>query len=126
MSRIAHWGAIRPSRRRSRTTRRSRPAVDGTGIEVSGANASATITGNNIYDNTTGIDVSSGSAGIAGNDVYGNTTTGILLDQPGAGTAFTANTVSGNGTGISLDGAGATGITIDQKPSRTASSPGSI
>ena len=87
---------------------------DGTGIEVSGANASATITGNNIYDNTTGINVSSGSAGIAGNDVYGNTTTGILLDQPGAGTAFTANTVSGNGTGISLDGAGATGITINQ------------
>ena len=65
-----------------------------------------------IDDNTTAIDVNSGSAAIAGNDVDDNTTT-ASSDQPGAGTAFTANTVSGNGTGISLDGAGPTGITIN-------------
>ncbi len=72
-----------------------------TGILVSGAHASATISGNDgsIYGNVIGIDLEGGSATVSGNHIYGNTT-GIKL---GAGTA----TISSNNF------AGATDNTTD-------------
>ena len=62
----------------------------GTGVFVSGAKASATISGNtgSIYGNAIGIDAEGGSATISGNHIYGNTT-GVKV---GSGTA----SISGN------------------------------
>ena len=69
--------------------------TSGVGVEVSGANASATITGNigSISGNAVGIDVEGSSATattISGNDIYGNTT-GIKVGG-GAKAAISGNT----------------------------------
>ena len=67
----------------------------GTGTFVSGANASATITGNDasIHGNATGVDVNGGSAAITGNHIYDNTT-GISLENSGSA-AITGNDFTG-------------------------------
>ena len=104
------------------------------GITFNGAGLSGDISGNTVTGigptsllAQNGIQVSRGdSAIISDNTVDGNSYTlaatagssdyaaGILLYQPGAGTTVTGNTVSGNDAGIFLDGAGATGIAIEQ------------
>jgi len=78
----------------------------GDGIEVSGANASATITGNlgSIYGNTIGVDVIGGSATISGNHIYDNTT-GIKFTGGGSG-SVAGNNFAGttdNGTDLDID-----------------------
>ena len=80
---------------------------DTTGIEVSGPNASATISGNAIDDPTTGILVSGGSASITGNDIYHNTT-GIEFTGGGSGSVTNndfdhATAGPANGTDLLID-----------------------
>ena len=71
-----------------------------TGILVGGTHASAVITGNtgSIYGNSIGIDVNGGSATISGNHIYGNTT-GIKFENGGTGSVsgndFTGSTANG-------------------------------
>ena len=76
-----------------------------TGILVS-ANASATISGNtgSIHANTVGIEISGGSATISGNHIYDNTT-GILVTGGGSA-AISSNSVYDNGTGIEFTAGG--------------------
>ena len=71
-----------------------------TGILVSGANASATISGNtgSIYGNAIGIDVEGGSATISGNHIYDNTT-GVKF-----GTAAPARISGNNFAGATANG----------------------
>ena len=92
-------------------------AVDGTnsisgfatGIEVSGADASAIISGNtgSIYGNNIGIDVDGGSATISNNHIYDNAT-GIEFTSGGSG-SVSGNNFAGstdNGTDLLIDSAG--------------------
>ncbi len=78
----------------------------GTGIFVSGATASASVTGNlgSITGNLIGIDVNAGSATISGNHIYNNGT-GIRLTNGGTASVdsndFTGAT--SNGTDLRLD-----------------------
>jgi uncharacterized delta-60 repeat protein len=78
----------------------------GTGILVSGATASADITGNHdsIYGNVTGIDVSGGSATISDNHIYDNTT-GIDFTAGGSGSVASSNFSGGtfNSTDLVVD-----------------------
>ena len=72
----------------------------GTGVLVSGAHASATITGNagSIFGNAIGIDVNGGTASITSNHIYDNTT-GISIENGGSATVtgndFTGTTANG-------------------------------
>ena len=78
----------------------------GTGILVSGANATATITGNDssIHGNTIGIDVNGGHATISNNHIYNNGT-GIEFTNGGSG-SVSGNSFAGstdNGTDLLID-----------------------
>ncbi len=78
----------------------------GIGILVSGANATANITGNNasIFGNNVGIQVTGGSATISGNHIYDNAT-GIDFTAGGSG-SVSGNNFAGstdNGTDLKVD-----------------------
>jgi uncharacterized delta-60 repeat protein len=78
----------------------------GTGILVSGANATADITSNDasIFGNNIGIQVTGGSATITGNHIYDNTT-GIDFTAGGSG-SVSGNNFAGstdNGTDLEID-----------------------
>jgi hypothetical protein len=85
----------------------------GTGIFVSGSDASATISGNDasIHGNVIGVDVNAGSATIDNNHIYENGT-GIRFTNGGSSTSVSGNNFDGganldNGTDVRLDsGAG--------------------
>jgi len=66
------------------------------GVQVTGPDASATITGNNasFFNNTTGIDVDGGAATIINNHIYGNDT-GIAAHN-GARLRVESNDLTGN------------------------------
>ena len=87
----------------------------GTGILVSGGTASANITGNlelRFHGNAIGIDVSGGTATITGNHIYDNTT-GIRFINGGTG-SVSGNDFSGspaNGTDLFIDATAGT-VTI--------------
>ncbi len=89
-----------------------------TGILVSGPAASAIITGNDasIHGNVVGIDVDGGSATIAGNHIYDNGT-GVWFHNGGAGSVGGALLVDGNNFDDNVAGDGAddnaTDILID-------------
>jgi parallel beta-helix repeat protein len=82
-----------------------------TGVLVSGADASATITSNNasIHGNLIGIDVSGGSATISSNHVYDNAT-GIRFTAGGGGsvTGNNFNDSTDNGTDVRIDASAGT------------------
>ncbi|HZZ28461.1 MAG TPA: hypothetical protein VFE46_10710, partial [Pirellulales bacterium] len=61
-----------------------------TGVAVSGANATATVSGATIDDPTTGILVSGGSAIISNTNIYNNTT-GVQFTAGGSGSLSTNN-----------------------------------
>ena len=83
--------------------------TNGTGIEVTGPNASATIQDNSasIHGNNIGIDVSGGNATIDNNHVYDNNT-GISVENGGTAsvskTNFTGSTANGTDLAIATDG----------------------
>lgn len=86
---------------------------NGVGILVSGADASADLNSNvgSIHGNVTGVEVNGGSASIVGNHIYDNTT-GIRIKNAGSATVqdndFEGNPGADNGTDLELAASGAT------------------
>lgn len=75
-----------------------------TGVQLSGSNASSSISNNNasIHGNAIGVDVSGGSATISGNHIYDNTT-GIRLTAGGSASITTNNFDGGGGADNGTD-----------------------
>ncbi|MCC7086779.1 MAG: right-handed parallel beta-helix repeat-containing protein [Pirellulales bacterium] len=91
--------------------------IAGVGIKIEGADASATITGNDnsIHDNQVGIDVDGGKALVENNDLNGNTIgaliqNGGIADLGDQGTNFTGLGISAGGNDFSSYTAAATAL----------------